>query len=77
MVMHVHVAVAGTGWAKLRIAHNAQDARKNGLQHINNNHPNATAKEPQSRSAGHARVFAASGSQATVATARESPHQLG
>ena len=46
MVMHVHVAVAGTGWAKLRIAHSAQDARKNGLQHINNNHPNATAKDP-------------------------------
>jgi len=29
------------------IAHNAQNARRTGLQHINNNHPGATAKDPQ------------------------------
>jgi len=29
------------------IAHNAQNARRTGLQHINNNHPDATAKDPQ------------------------------
>ena len=29
------------------IAHNAQDARRTGLQHINNNHPDATAKDSQ------------------------------
>jgi hypothetical protein len=33
--------------ASLRSAHNAQDARRTGLQHINNNHPDATAKDPQ------------------------------
>ena len=33
--------------ASLPIAHNAQNARRTRLQHINNNHPDATAKDPQ------------------------------
>jgi len=35
------------GPAQMRIAHDAQDARKTGLQHVDNNHPNATAKHSQ------------------------------
>jgi hypothetical protein len=31
----------------LRMAHDAQDARRTGLQHIDNNHLNATAKHWQ------------------------------
>ncbi len=53
MVMPVIVGVAvivevtqATG-GRLRIAHNAQDVRLVVLQHIDNNHPNATAKDPQ------------------------------
>jgi hypothetical protein len=33
--------------ASLRIPHDAQDARRIRLQHINNNHPHATAKGSQ------------------------------
>lgn len=33
--------------ASLLIAHNAQNGRRTGLQHINNNHPDTTAKDPQ------------------------------
>ncbi len=45
MAMPVHGAV--TGQAQLRIAHEAQDARQTGLQHINKDHPNATTKDSQ------------------------------
>jgi len=41
------VDVTRDGPARLRIPHGAQDARKTGLQHINNNHANATAKHSQ------------------------------
>jgi len=37
----------GVTWAGLRIAHDAQDARRFGLQHINNKQPSATAKHSQ------------------------------
>jgi hypothetical protein len=50
MVMPVHVAV--TVRAQVPITHNPQDARKTGLQHIENNHPNATAKHSQIPSPG-------------------------
>jgi hypothetical protein len=33
--------------ARLLIAHDAQDARRITLQHLNNNHPNAVAKHSQ------------------------------
>ena len=39
--------------ASLRIAHNVQDARTIRLQHINNNHLDATAKGPQSTMSQH------------------------
>jgi len=47
MPMRVPVLVDVTGRARLRIAHAAQDARKTGLQHIDNNHPDAPAKRSQ------------------------------
>ena len=53
MVMPVPVAMAVavdvTGRARLRMAHDAQDARRTGLQHIDNNHLNAPAKHSQTR----------------------------
>jgi len=48
----VPVLVDVTGRAQVRIAHDAQDARKPGLQHINNNHPDAPAKHTQTPHAG-------------------------
>ena len=47
MPMRVPVLVDMTSRARLWIAHDAQDARNTGLPHIDNNHPNATAKHPQ------------------------------
>ena len=44
MPMVMRVAVTGS---ELRIAHEAQDARRTGLQHLNNNHPDAVAKDSQ------------------------------
>jgi len=43
----MRVPVDMTGRDRSRIAHNAQDAGKTGLPHIDNNHPDATAKHPQ------------------------------
>ena len=40
--------VAGTGRAQVRIAHTSQDAAEIRLQHLHNNHPDATANDPQS-----------------------------
>ena len=47
MPMRLPVLVDVTGRARLRIAHDAQDARQTRLQHIDNNHPDATAKHSQ------------------------------
>ena len=47
MNMPVPVGVIGAAVASLRIAHDAQDARRIRLQHLNNNHANATAKDSQ------------------------------
>jgi len=43
----VMVMPVGVTWAGLRIAHEAQDARRIRLQHVNNNHPGAVAKDSQ------------------------------
>lgn len=47
MNMRVPVCVTRAAVAYLLVAHDAQDARRIRLQHINNNHPNATAKKSQ------------------------------
>ena len=47
MNMPVPVGVIRAAAASLRIAHDAQDARRIRLQHINNNHSNAGAKDSQ------------------------------
>ncbi len=47
MVMPAHVDVTRAGRSQLRIAHDTQDPRQTSLQHINNNHTNATAKGSQ------------------------------
>ncbi len=47
MVVPVPMPVDVTGRARLRIAHDAQHARNTGLQHLDNNHPDATAKGSQ------------------------------
>src|SRR6266566_7641926 len=48
MPMPMHVGVTGAAITRVRISHNAQNARAIGLQHIENNHPNATARDSQS-----------------------------
>ena len=48
MNMPVPVGVTRAAVTRLLIAHDAQDARGISLQHIDNNHPNATAKDSQS-----------------------------
>jgi LuxR family maltose regulon positive regulatory protein len=48
MTMPVPVGVIRAAMATLLIAHDAQDARRISLQHLSNNHPNATAKDSQS-----------------------------
>jgi hypothetical protein len=53
MIMPAHVDVTRAGRSQLRIAHDTQDARTLRLQHINNNHPDATAKDPQSTMSQH------------------------
>jgi hypothetical protein len=47
MIMPVPVDVTRATGARLGIAHDAQDARTIRLQHIDNNHPDATANNPQ------------------------------
>ena len=47
MNVPVPVGVIQAAVASLLIAHNAQDARGIRLQHLNNNHPDATAKDSQ------------------------------
>jgi hypothetical protein len=47
MIMPVLMKVTRAGGARLRIAHDAQNARAIRLQHIDNNHPYATASHPQ------------------------------
>jgi hypothetical protein len=47
MNMSVPVGVIQGPVPSLQIAHDAQDARRIRLQHINNNHPNAIAKHSQ------------------------------
>jgi hypothetical protein len=47
MNMPVPVGVIGAAVTSVLIAHDAQDARRISLQHLNNNHPNATAKDSQ------------------------------
>ena len=54
MNMPVPVGVIRAAVASLLIAHDAQDARKIRLQHINNNHPSAVAKDSQSPTLGTA-----------------------
>ena len=41
------VSVASVTPARLRISHGIQDARKTRLQHLDNSHPHAAAKDPQ------------------------------
>ena len=41
------VSVASVTPARLRISHGIQDARKIRLQHLDNSHPHAAAKDPQ------------------------------
>jgi hypothetical protein len=45
--MNMPVGVIRAAVASLRIAHDAQDARRIRLQHIDNNHSNVTAKDSQ------------------------------
>jgi hypothetical protein len=45
--MPVPVEMIWAAVPNLLIAHDAQNARRIGLQHINNNHPSATAKDSQ------------------------------
>ena len=47
MGMLVRVGVTRAARAQLRIAHDAQDVRRTSLQHIDNNHPDATANHSQ------------------------------
>ena len=47
MNMPVPVGVIRAAVANLLIGHDAQDARRIRLPHIDNNHPNATAKDSQ------------------------------
>ena len=47
MPVPVPVGVIRAAVASLLIAHDAQDVRGIRLQHIDNNHPNATAKDSQ------------------------------
>ena len=49
MVMPVlmPVGMAWAGRARLRVAHDAQNARRTGLQHLDNNRPDAVAKGSQ------------------------------
>ena len=61
--MNMPMAV-GVTWAAVAsplIAHNAQDARRIRLQHINNNHPDATAKDSQAPLAGIAAALGEAG----------------
>jgi hypothetical protein len=60
MNMPVPVDVIRAAVACLLIAHDAQDARRICLQHINNNHRNATAKDSQT----HAPALCRAGSGA-------------
>ena len=53
MNMPVPVDVIRAAVACLLIAHDAQDARRICLQHIYNNHRNATAKDSQTPRPGH------------------------
>jgi hypothetical protein len=45
--MPARMDVTRAGRVRVRIAHNAQDAGKIRLQHLDNNHPDARAKDPQ------------------------------
>jgi hypothetical protein len=72
MNMPVPVSVTRAAMASPLIAHDAQDARKIRLQHINNNHSGATAKHSQTlcpgsqapqRPSGYPTVFERSGDQ--------------
>ena len=56
MNMPVPVGVIRAAVAGLLVAHDAQDARRIPLQHINNNHPNATARDSQTSCPGIAAV---------------------
>ena len=59
MNVPVLVGVIQAAVAGLRIAHDAQDARRIRLQHIDNNHSNVTAKDSQTpcpRIAAHGRT---------------------
>jgi hypothetical protein len=47
MNLPVPMGVIRAAVPSLLIAHDAQDARRTRLQHINNNHPGATAKHSQ------------------------------
>ena len=46
--MTTRVEVIQVGRMRVQVAHNAQDAAKIRLQHLHNNHPDATANDPQS-----------------------------
>jgi hypothetical protein len=41
------MSMASVTPARLRISHGIQDARKIRLQHLDNSHPHAAAKDPQ------------------------------
>jgi hypothetical protein len=45
--MLARVDVTRIGPVRVRLAHNAQDAAKIRLQHLHNNHLDASAKNPQ------------------------------
>jgi hypothetical protein len=47
MNVAVPVGVIRAAMPSMRIAHDAQDARRTGLQHIDNNYPGATARDWQ------------------------------
>jgi len=61
MNMPVPVDVIRAAVARLLVAHDAQDARRICLQHTNNNHRNATAKDSQAPPRRHCRVGSGGG----------------
>ena len=70
MPMPMRVGVIGAATTRVRISHNAQNARVVGLQHIENNHQNATAKDSQSHTLIGAAVPGASPIERATGAAR-------
>ena len=61
----VHVAMPGTIQAGPRITHGTQDARTIRLQHVDNCHPDASAKDLQPTVLSHVGLFVRSSQNAT------------